>query len=407
MEITGIIAEYNPFHNGHYYQIHQTKNQTNCDAVVAVISGNFTQRGQAAITDKFTRTKMALLNGVDLVLELPIPIATASAEFFASGAISLFEQSQIITSLSFGSECGNLPLLHKIATSLIHDDSSITPLVKHYLKQGLSFPRARQQALIDFLNHSYDTNHTELTEILQNPNNILGIEYIKALTKWHSSIKPFTIKREGAHYHEDCIVGSIASATAIRKALQTGDDYQSSMPSSAAQLLTVSSLPSMEKFSAFLHYKLMFSTVEDLYATWDIPKDLINTFIKHISKAPSYEELVNLSTSKTYTRSTVQRSLLRILLDLKTTDLGKLSPTIKTPYIRVLGCKKDYTWLLKALTQSATIPVITNLNKQYKTLNSLQKKWIDYELKATQLYAYATSNPRLAMSDFTQSFIIL
>lgn len=408
MEITGIVAEYNPFHNGHLYQIQQTKFQTHCDAIVAVISGNFSQRGQATIADKFTRTKMALLNGVDLVLELPVPLATASAEFFAQGAISIFEQSNIISLLSFGSEHGDVSLLQKIATALIYNQDTIDISIKSYLKQGLSYPRARQQALIDFLSSKHTDTIPSLLEVLQSPNNILGIEYIKALTKFHSSIVPFTIKREGAHYHDQEIDSSIASATAIRHALNMGsEDYIASMPSSASALLNHALLPSMEKLSTFLHFKLMFSKIEELYATWDIPSDLIHTFVKHVYDSPSYEVLVSRCTSKTYTKSTVQRSLLRLLLEVKRDDILDSPSHIKAPYIRVLGCRKTGTGLLKSLCKNASVPVITNLNKQYSSLTVEQKKWIDYELKATKLYAYATANPQLAASDFTQPFIIL
>lgn len=408
MEIAGIVAEYNPFHNGHRYQIHQTKSQTHCDAIVAVISGNFSQRGQAMIQDKFTRTKMALLNGVDLVLELPVPVATASAERFAQGAISLFEQSHIISLLSFGSECGDITILKEIATALMEHSSSIDPLIKGYLKQGLSYPKSREQALVDFLTHAHPNNFHTLLEVLKSPNNILGIEYIKALIAFQSSIIPFTVKRQGASYHDPSIMSPMASATAIRNALHTGSNhYIASMPSSAAALLNQAVLPSMEKLSAFLHFKLMFSKAEELYATWDIPSDLIHTLMKHVQVSPTYEELVNRSTSKTYTKATVQRSLLRILLELETEDLAFSTFPIKVPYIRILGCRKECTHLLKALSIHSTVPVITNLNKQYATLTTEQRKWIDYELKATKLYAYATSNPKLAQSDFTQPFIML
>lgn len=408
MEIAGIVAEYNPFHNGHLYQINQTKFETHADAIIAVISGNFSQRGEATITDKFTRTKMALLNGVDLVLELPVPVATASAERFAEGAISIFEQSQIVSLLSFGSECGNIPLLKKIATTLIDEQNTLDQSIKNHLKNGLSYPRAREKALIDFLGTQQNETESLLMDTLKSPNNILGIEYMKALAKFQSSIMPFTIKRKDAAYHDTSINGSIASATAIRNELHNGSmQHISSMPDTASKLLKSTFLPSMEKLSAFLHFKLMFSKAEELYTTWDIPADLIHTFMKHVQDNPSYTELVNRCTSKTYTKATVQRSLLRILLDIKNEDLmGSLSP-LTVPYIRVLGCRKSSTHLLKVLSSRAKVPVITNLNKQYNSLNDLQKKWIDYELTATKLYAYAASNPHFATSDFTQPFIIL
>lgn len=405
MKIAGIVAEYNPFHNGHLYQIHQTQRFTQCEAIVVAMSGNFTQRGEATITDKFTRAKMALLNGADLVIELPLPFATASAERFASGAVGLFELSQIVTILSFGSECGSLTPLDEIATVLTKSPAQLDKLIQENLKKGLSFPLARQQALLQFITSTSScySNAVQIKEALTNPNNILGIEYIKALKRLHSSIKPLTIKREGAHYHDTTLNTPLASATAIRKQLIEGScQYLNHMPPAAATLLDAFSVPNMNRLSAFLHFKLMFSQSDQLYSIWDIPKDLIRTFINQVKDMPSYEDLATRCTSKTYTKATVKRSLLRLLTEIKEEDFMAYPP-----YIRVLGCRKTRTDLLRQLSQRAQIPVITNLNKQYSYLSPIEKKWIDYEIRATKLYAYATSKPELAHSDFTEPFLVI
>lgn len=409
MQIAGIVAEYNPFHNGHYYQITQTKAETNCDAIVAIMSGNFSQRGSATITDKFVRTKMALLNGVDLVLELPVPFATASAETFSRSAVGLLHQSQIIDFISFGSECGDISLLNTIAQTLIRDTHELDPLIKKFLKQGLSFPRARQQALIDFLSSSVSSEvYCNLKETVESPNNILGIEYLKALHTLNTSISPFTVKRVNSNYHDIKITGSIASATAIRHAITSDtSQYKDCMPSSAAHLLSCTQLPSMETLARFLHFKLMFSKREELYSLWDIPKDLIHTFIKHAQDAPSYAELVNRSTSKTYTRATVQRGLLRILLDIHTEDIEPFVTQSHLPYIRVLGCRKDAISLLRLLSAKSHVPLITNLGKQYNALDCFQKQLIDYELRATKLYQYITHQSQHTIQDFTHPFILV
>lgn len=400
MKIAGIIAEYNPFHNGHLYQIQETQKQIKCDALIAVMSGNFSQRGEATVTDKFTRAKMALLNGIDLVIELPVPFATASAERFATGAVRILDQSRIVSLLSFGSECGSIDDLSLIAQTLVQNESKLYSTISHYLKKGISFPKAREHYIIQSLQHL--TTH-DLSSILQNPNNILGIEYIKALLNYHSFITPFTLKRVGAQYHEETLITPIASASAIRKALYSHTPYTSHMPYSAASLLNHIPLPSMENISSFLHYKFIFSKPEDLYATWDVPHDLIHKFIKLSSSYPTYHAYVTKATSKTYTRSTVSRSLLRLLLGIQDKDMTPLN----VPYIRILGCKKEKSWLLKELSSKSNLPIITNLNKQYATLTDIQKKWIQYELTATKLYAYATQTPQLAMQDFTQPFIML
>lgn len=402
MKIVGIIAEYNPFHNGHLYQIVETKKQTHCDALIAVMSGNFSQRGEATLTDKFTRTKMALLNGVDLVLELPVPLASASAERFATGAISIFNQSQIVSLLSFGSECGDLKTLQHIAQMLVQNEAKLYLAIQNKVQHGISFPKARQECIKQLMTSDASI---DLASTLQAPNNILGIEYLKALIKSKSTICPITVKRQGATYHDKTLSTSttIASATAIRKAFYTNQSYQKYMPISAAQLLMQTTSPSMEKMSAFLHHMFLFSNLETLEQVWDIPKDLLNTFMKLSQTYPSYQTLVQQATSKTYTRSTVQRSLLRLLLDIKRIDMMQL----QVPYLRVLGCSRSKTWLLKCLSQKAAVPMITNLSKQYASLNYIQKTWIDYELKATRLYAYLSSMPQLAYQDFTEPFILL
>lgn len=399
MKIVGIVAEYNPFHNGHLYQIIETKNQTNCDALIAVMSGNFSQRGEATLVDKFTRTKMALLNGIDLVIELPVSLATASAERFANGAISIFNQSQIVSLLSFGSECGTLTDLNLIAQTLVQNEATLYSAIQRKVKDGISFPKARQYCLKQLLKHT----STHLDSLLQSPNNILGIEYLKALLKSHSSIIPLTIKRIGATYHHETLDTPVASATAIRIALYANQDCQKHMPLSAFNLLKQTSFPSMEKLSAFLHYLFLFSKPETFDTIWDIPNGLLHTFINLSQTYPDYQTLVQQATSKTYTRSTVQRSLLRLLLKIQREDMAKLN----VPYIRVLGCNKSKTWLLKKLSQEAKVPMITNLSRQYHTLNPIQKIWIDYELRASKLYAYLTSNPKMAYQDLTEPFILL
>ena len=413
MHIVGIIAEYNPFHNGHLHQIVATKKQTQCDYIVVVMSGHFTQRGEAAITDKFTRTQMALKAGVDLVLELPIPYATASAERFAQGAISLLQQTGLIHTLSFGSECGDVALLKLIAERIETPSLIFDTTLRYYLKNGYSFPRAREQALLEDLktlkldSKTYDT----LLSLIRSPNNILGIEYIKAIQRFDASITPFTIKRLTAGYHDQTLYTDIASATAIRTHLLQGysSDFIRCMPQSTYDLLSTSltQTPDMNLLMPFLHYKFMFSKREDLYSLWDIPSDLINTFLKNFSDIHSFSHLVAHCTSKTYTSATVRRALLRILLNIEASILQELEAISWIPYIRVLGCKKDSQVLLKQLHLHAQCPIITNFNKSYNNLDPLSQQLIDYEMNATKLYHYLTKQPSHYTQDFTQGFLML
>ncbi len=412
MNITGIIAEYNPFHNGHLYQIEATKKQLNSDFIVVVMSGNFTQRGEAAVKDKFTRAEMALKNGADLVLELPLPFATASAERFARGAISLLKHTGIVNSISFGSEHGTLPLLKVFAECLNNPSTTFNENIKSSLKQGLSFPKAREAALLSEVKSlDLDTDFIHLSNIIKSPNNILGIEYIRAIQHFNANIVPFTVQRLKAGYHDLKVHNDIASATAIRSFNNSEDStfISSCMPHSSYKLFTsgTSSAPNMNIMVPFLHSKFMFSSTEDLYSIWDVPDDLINTFIKNNLNESIFESLVAKCTSKTYTSATVRRALLRIVLNIQTNDINSLIDLELIPYIRVLGCKKSSTSLLRQLTQHSTRPIITNFKSSYDSLDETCKKFLNYDINATRLYHYLNGNISLINQDFTRPFLIV
>lgn len=411
MHITGIVAEYNPFHNGHLYHLQETKRRSGADFVIAVMSGNFSQRGTPTITDKFTRTEMALRNGVDLVLELPVPFATASAERFSEAAIALLGKTGIVDSICFGSEHGSISLLSEVADLLLNNTSDFSSKLQAYLKIEGSFPRARELALLDLLQENTSHNHTldKLKETLQSPNNILGIEYIKAIKKIDFPLTPLTIKRESAAFHDTDIYSSIASATAIRTHALKGDikPIAECMPKEAFDLLSphLDDIPLYNNLSQFLQYKLIFSKKEDLYSLWDVPEALIRSIINASTTHYSLSDFVNTITSKTYTRATVQRVLLRIILDLKSKDVQLLEEKTWIPYIRVLGCKKESTKLLGALIEHASVPVITNLSKSYSNLDSISQMLLDYELRATGLYYSLLHKPECYKEDFTKAFI--
>lgn len=411
MQIAGIIAEYNPFHNGHAYQAAQTKKITQCDFVIAVMSGHFSQRGLPCITDKFTRTKMALENGIDVVLELPAVYASASAERFAQAAVSIFHKSGCTSFLSFGSESGDLDHLSLIAQHLHAPSEEERQVLKNFLKDGYSFPRAREAMLKTFISYQLPAAKQDaFTKLINNPNNILGIEYLKALMKYNSTIKPITIKRKASAYHETTPVhSSITSATAIRKAIHEN------LLADAAPFLSAQSIDllahynhyifNLEGLFSILQYKFMFSPKDDLYSYWDIPDDLIRSIATQLCQTSTMQELINRVTSKTYTRATVQRALLRILLDVKDASMHTLLACDWIPYIRVLGCKKSAFPVLKLLTQTAAVPVITNFSKAYGSASKDMQLLLDYERHATFLYYQMLHKPAGYMQDFTQAFI--
>ena len=218
MNVCGIVAEYNPFHNGHLYHIEETKKKTGCDAIVVVMSGNFIQRGVPALFDKWTRTKMALQSGADLVIELPLLYSISSAEYFAQGSVSLLDGLNVVDHISFGSNTTDLDALKRIANVLYLEPENYKKLLESELKRGTSFPIARSNALKNFLKKEYDAKY--ISEILLDSNNILGIEYLKALLYCNSSIKPMVVERKGGNYNSTTITNNVCSATAIRELME-------------------------------------------------------------------------------------------------------------------------------------------------------------------------------------------
>ena len=218
--VLGIISEYNPFHNGHMHHLQECKKNTKCDGVICIMSGNFMQRGGPAIIDKWKRAQMAIENGVDLVIELPTYYAVSSAEFFAYGSVSILNSLEIVNNLFFGSECGDIKSLTKIAQTLVEEPWEFKEILKRNINSGLTFAKARELALIEFTNDNYIEN------IISSSNNILGIEYIKAILKLNSPIVPFTLKREGSSYNDKLLSTSFSSATSIREALKNKNDIK-------------------------------------------------------------------------------------------------------------------------------------------------------------------------------------
>lgn len=408
MHITAIITEYNPFHNGHLYQIKQIKKKHPDGKIIIVMSGNFAQRGIPCVTDKYTRAEMALASGVDLVLELPVVYATSSAERFAQSAVGILHKTGIVNELCFGSETPNLEAMETLAQLLLEEPEEVSSHIKMLLNQGISYPQARMDACIRYIRNTSETispSPEELISLLSQPNNILGIEYTKALKQYNSSIKPFALQRKTAQYHDLTVEGPIASASAIRSSinLQRTDAIKEAMPSSAFELLkpAMQNPVTLEDASSIFHYKMIMSEVEDLYAIWDVPNHLCHS-LHHAGLAfHDLPTIIDEVTSKTYTRATVQRAILHLLLDIKTQDMLKFKSVDSTPYIRMLACKSDSRDVLARLTKNATVPVIINPAKAYTLLDPLAKCLLDYELRASKLYALLAHDPTLVSKDFT------
>ena len=389
MKVVGIVTEYNPFHYGHLYQIQEIKRITNADRIVVVMSGDFVQRGTCAILPKQERTKMALLNSVDVVFELPVCYATASAEFFAHGAVSLLNSLGIVDHLCFGSECGDLELLNSIADFLMDEPNSYQKALTDYQKAGETFPKARALALIDTLQYSgVDKEH--LSQVVSSPNNILGIEYLKALKKLNSNIKPFTILRKGAAYHSSDITEHNASATAIRAQLTTTpkDLMVLQVPEVCKEILSTSyqrvTPMIMDDFSTLLYYQLT-QRKDQLSIYQDVSSDFACRVVNLLAPGLSYTEFAQALKTKQWTLTRVYRSLLHILLQLTQEDFQLFNEN-QTMYARLLGFRKESSDLLRKIQKQEGIPIITKVADAKRQLNDIEYKMFCQNLDATHLY---------------------
>lgn len=355
MKIVGLIAEYNPFHNGHQYHIEKALEITGADAAIVVMSGNFVQRGTPAIMPKHLRAEAALKTGASLVLELPVCYATGSAEFFAYGAVSLLDKLGCVDSICFGSECGNIKVLQDLAKIIHEEPPQYKESLNHHLRQGNSFPLARQKAMRDFLKSNVADS------ILEEPNNILGIEYLKALYRLGSKMKPYTIQRVSSHYHDEYLKETYSSASAIRKALNEFEefDWSSQVPASCVPLYKKNAQVRYPVYandcSILLKYKLLQENKESLMKYSDISEDLANRILNKLNEFVSYEQFCELLKTKEMTYTRISRALLHILLDIKTEDMTEIE------YARVLGFRTEDSEILSLIKKQATIWLLTKL----------------------------------------------
>lgn len=362
MNVTAIISEYNPLHKGHLYHIEAARKETNADFIISIMSGNFVQRGTPAIMDKYARAEAALKSGVDLVLELPVMYATASAEYFALGGVSLANTLGIVTHLSFGSEYGQADKFMEAANLLLNEPEELKIPLKEALKEGLNYPTARAYAV--------KVSHPELADILEEPNNILGVEYCKALLKLKSNMIPHTIKRQGQDYHSETTDTGFASATGIRKILGTKSDENKQILESQLAPAAFDSLKdhltqpplTEDDLSILLRYKLITENRTHLTEYFGVSRELSNRIYKHLNEFESFSSFAELLKTKNITRTAINRALLHILLDVKAEDVQAVTKRGCVDYIRMLGFRKEAAGLLKEFSDIPEIPLITNLS---------------------------------------------
>lgn len=366
-KVLGVIAEYNPFHNGHLHHLENSKKITKSNYTIGIISGNFTQRGSTSIIDKWEKTKIALLNGIDLVIELPLLYSISSAENFADGAIKILDSLGIVDYLSFGSETSDINILNNVADVLYLEPKEYKTILSHELSKGLSFPKARENALLMYLN-----DIRKYSNILSSPNNILGIEYLKALKKYNSTIIPVCIPRFESEYNSTNFSNNIASATAIRSLVKNKsfEIIKNLVPNSTYSILidNVKNGHIIEDLSIFekeIIYVLRKMSIKEISNLPDVSEGLEFAIKNAANSCNSIVELLNLIKSKRYTQTRIQRILLYALLGITKKDMEISKNTL--PYIRILGFNENGRELISQ---------ITNKNPKLKIITSV-KKFID------------------------------
>lgn len=418
MKTAGIIAEYNPFHNGHQYQINELRARTGADFIIIAMSGNFVQRGEPAVFDKYTRTRMALNAGADLVLELPAAFAVSSAEDFAACGVALFDKLNVVNLLCFGSECGTVAALEPAARLLAEEPESYRILLRKRLSLGDSFPKAREQAVTEWMKEKTDTDEAALKTLLSSPNNILGMEYMKALLRRGSSIKPYTIQRNGQGYNDsnlDAVADgqTFASASAIRTALRGADfTILGQMPGMEITDSAAWTPVFPDDFSALLNYRLLSlaASGQDLTMFSDVSRELADRIGNRILEPGSYTERIGQLKTRQYTYTRVSRALLHILLGTTTAQIQNYRDRDYAPCARILGFRKSAGPLLAELKKNSRIPLISKVADAEKILTDAQALHsFRYDLYCAHLYQSVVyqKNGLLPRNEYTQPIVII
>ncbi len=417
MRTVGIIAEYNPFHTGHAYHIRKAKELSGADYAVVAMSPDFVQRGEPAIFDKYARARMALLNGADLVVELPVCCATGSAETFALGGVSLLDRLGVVDVLCFGAETARPELFRKISGILAEEPKEFSELLRRLLRQGKSFPQARAAALAEYLRKSgtyenveageghhekpeylrttstYEdlSEHTHPEHFLASPNNILGVEYCKALCRLHSSIQPLPIERTGSQFGSLSLDGTYCSAAALRSVIREGKRQKKALsyiPENCQGLFlsVCQNIVTSEELLPFLVQKLLaydsFDFISDISS--DLSDRIRNLRCDCVGK--SYEQIVALLKTRERTETHIRRALLHLVLDIREDDIQALRADDPASYVKILGLRRDASPLLHKIKENASLPILAKpAHASRMTGNPARRLW-SLDLFASHLY---------------------
>lgn len=441
MKVAAVIAEYNPFHTGHQYHLQKTRELTGADYILVIMSGDFVQRGAPALFNKYIRTHMALLGGADVVIELPTLYATSSAEYFAQGAVTLAQHLGVVDILSFGSESGSLEAFTRTASELLSLERESAPLLRTMLKDGISYPSAKEKLFLE-----YASSHKGVKNLFTLPNNILGVEYCKALFSLKSSIIPFTLARQGTGFHDTDFQDSSAaflSAAGIRRFVKETSFPPSDMDHADNPLQKISGYLPAESYPLFcnaiqtgsflmeddlsemLHYKLLQEKEHGFSMYLDCTSDLSDKIIKYLPEYTDYTSFCSLLKSRDLTYVRISRMLLHILLDIKTPAFYKDSYRERNyflPYGRLLGFRKSASPLLSALKKNALIPLVTKLADAKTSFAGDALNFFKKELFCASIYeavsaskanakilskASAQIQKKTALNEFRQSPIMI
>lgn len=408
-KVLGIVCEYNPFHNGHLYHIIQSKKLTGADYTIAIMTGNFAQRGDVSLVDKWSKAEMALLAGVDLVIELPVIYSVSSAENFAEGAVKILNSLKIVNNISFGSETKDINLLDRIAEVLYNEPKEFQTILSHELSKGISYPKARENALMMYLN-----DVRRFANVLSSPNNILGVEYLKALRKTKSNILPVCIPRVGAGHNDTTYSKNIASATLVRNLVNTNKydslEFKRLVPLTTGSILSENIkkghiISGLHVFEKEIIYTLRRMSILEIANLPDVSEGLEYKIKQAANSCNSLIEFYNIVSSKRYTQTRISRILVYALLGITRKDM-QLSKSI-SPYVRVLGFNNAGKKLLSMISEAnPKLPLITSVKKfEESNKNKNLQAMLAKDIWATDIYTLGYEFDSWAGLDYTKRLI--
>lgn len=413
MNIVGLIVEYNPFHLGHSYHLHKAGELTKADGVICVMSGNFIQRGEPAMFDKWARAKMAILGGADLVIELPVVYAMSSAEYFAYAGVAILNATGVTDSLCFGSEGGNLVELQTIAELLTDEPSEYKEILKKHLAEGISYPAAREKALIRYLKHTGE-EFNDISNSISGANNILGIEYLKALKKLKSDIKPLTVKRQGNNYNDSALSEGFSSATSIREHIRLDgltENVGTAIPESTVAVIQEEMDAGrgpvfVHDFDSIVLAALRILGIDGTERLPYMSEGLHNRLYKGLSQASSISELVDKCSTKRYTKTRISRGIFHSLTGLTDSEFQYFNSLGGPQYIRVLGFNQRGREILSEMKKKSSMPILIKAADYSKVLDEAGRKMFEVESKSTDMYVLGFKNANKGIGqEFTRNVI--